>query len=334
MIKELWLLMVAGLLAAVTGWAQGPTSSPLPAIDFVGLDQAAEAKEGSLEYEGLTRTFLTYVPNNLPTGAVPLVFVLHGGGGNALATMQFNFEGQWNNLADRDKFIVIYPEGRPDPEDQNDHHWNDCRNDVTDSAALSTNDDVGLIEALIEWIDDDYNIDSNRLYVTGLSNGGMMTYRLATELSDQIAAAAGIIANQPENSECPAPSNAVPMLIMNGSDDDVMPFIGGFVGQSANRGSVLSSAATTNWWVTINQVHPFPAVTNLPDIVTSDDSTVTVYTYTNGIGGSEVVYYLINDGGHQVPGENPADPFGSGVKNSDIIAAVEIWDFFQRHSRP
>jgi polyhydroxybutyrate depolymerase len=265
--------------------------------------------------------------------------VLHGGGNSAQIAMEGEFEGRWNDLADAHKFIVSYPEGRPDPGAPTSHHWNDCRADVTNSQALSTNDDVGFLEALIDLLASDFNIDSNRVYATGPSNGGLMTFRLAIERRDRLAAVATIIANEPVNSECPSPTNdpagAIPILMMMATDDVQMPFEGGPYGcQLCDLGLARSAAETTNLWFLTNQPHPVPAVTNLPDVATNDNSTVTRFTFTNGIDGSEMVYYRIDGGGHQVPGREPGTMEETlGEKNNDIVAADEIWSFFSRHVR-
>jgi polyhydroxybutyrate depolymerase len=312
--------------------------SPPPSRDFSALDQRGYAVEGVLMHEDQPRTYLLYVPNNLPTNPVPLVMALHGGGNNALTCMEGAFERRWNALADTEQFVVTYPEGRPDPGKPQDHHWNDCRADVTDPDSLSTNDDVGFLEALIDRMIAEQNVDSNRVYATGLSNGGLMTFRLAVELRDRLAAVATVIANEPENRECALPSTngAIPILMMMGTEDNQMPWDGGPYGcQFCNRGVAKSVAETTNLWLQACLPHPVPAVTHFPDLTTNDQSTVTRYTFTNGLDGSEVLFYRIDGGGHQVPGANP-DSLGDpllGTKNNDIVAADEIWSFFTRHSR-
>ncbi|MBN1557175.1 MAG: hypothetical protein JW951_03410 [Lentisphaerae bacterium] len=327
---------IALVLAALCAAAAAVTQSPAPEYAFAAVDQQARPEAGTLEHEGLERTYLRYVPNNLPPDPVPLVLVLHGGGNNAQITMEGTHEGRWNALADSENFIVAYPEGRLDPGSETSHHWNDCRSDITNPDALSTNDDVGFIAKLIDALAADYRVNTNRVYATGPSNGGLMTYRLAVALRDRLAAAAALIANMPANSECPAPGDAMPLFILLGTEDPFMPFEGGPYGVTfgGGRGQALSAAETTNIWITVNAPDPEPAVTNLPDLATNDQSTVTVFSFTNGIAGSEVLYYRVNGGGHQVPGAWPGTSEEAlGPKNNDIVAVDEIWRFFSRHSR-
>jgi len=303
---------------------------------FLGVADVRGAfpQSGSLEHDGLTRTFIYYEPNDLPAEPVPLVFVLHGGGQNAFVTMAGTHEGKWNDLADEEKFIVIYPEGRPDPVSTNEYHWNDCRADVTDPDTLSTEDDVGFVIELINWASSNFDIDANRIYAAGTSNGGLMAYRLAMELGDQIAAVAAIIANMAAESECATPTVPISVLIMNGTDDSLMPDDGGCVSVCpSGKGTVESTQDSVDFWVNLNSTDTTPSVQSFPDIETNDHSTVTMHTYGSGLAGTEVVYYRVDGGGHQVPGptQPSGDPPSLGWKNQDIFAAEEIWTFFSRH---
>jgi len=304
----------------------------------IGAADAATPQPGSIVHDGLTRDFIYYIPETLPAGPVPLVFTLHGGGGSALKSMEQSHEGKWNEAADREGFIVVYPEGRPNPGDSDGHHWNDCRADVTNTDLLSNADDVGFISALIDWADTNFDIDLTRVYANGASNGGMMSHRLARELDHRITAVAGIIANQPAINECIGPLAKIPVLMMNGTaDNSIMPFEGGCITACRNgRGTVLSTQATLDFWIARNAANASPTIESLADIVLTDQSDVNVLIYAATTGGEDVVLYRINGGGHTIPGPTQLGVIARlvvGWKNQDIIAADEIWNFFVTHEK-
>jgi polyhydroxybutyrate depolymerase len=287
-----------------------------------------------LNWDGLERTYGVYVPAGVLDPA-PLVFLLHGGGGSAQKTWIQEHGRSWRALADERGFVLVLPEGRPDPGDPDAHHWNDCRTDVESATVLSTEDDVGFIVGLIDEVSKTVSIEPVRVYATGASNGGMMTYRLAIEAGDRFAAVAALIANLPDPSECGTSALPIPILIMNGTDDRLMPFEGGCVaGDGCERGRVLSTAETIAFWVDVNGASTEPTVERMPNRSWFDGSRVTVYTYIDEIKGADVVYYHIQGGGHTVPGFESASALlraVAGSKNRDIDGPTEIWAFFEAH---
>lgn len=299
-----------------------------------GLAVVSEAEIGwhVLDWNGLERMYGIYVPDSVDDPA-PLVFLLHGGGGSASKTWNQDHARSWKALADNHGFMLVLPEGRADLDDATAHHWNDCRTDLDPTVIATTEDDVGFIIQLIEQASAFAAIDTSRVYVTGASNGGMMTYRLATEAGDHFAAVAAIIANLPDPSECVEAMLPVPMLIMNGTDDPIMPYEGGCVASNqCQRGRVMSTLDTIAFWVDANQASNEPTVETLPNRAWFDGSTVTVYHFDGGHLGADVVYYHIKGGGHNVPGFETiprAVQLISGHKNRDIDAPFEIWSFFE-----
>ena len=155
----------------------------------------------TLDWNGLERVYGVYVPAAAVDPA-PLVFLLHGGGGSASKTWDQEHGRSWKSLADEHGFVLVLPEGLSDPDDLAAHRWNDCRTGLDSAVIATTEDDVGFVVQLIAEISETTSIDSARIYATGASNGGMMTYRLAVEAGEQFAAAAAIIANLPDPSEC------------------------------------------------------------------------------------------------------------------------------------
>ncbi len=318
------LPLIAAAQPAAAGWRFHAKDSP-------NLDWA------TLIHDDVERGFGWYAPADLGPAPAPVVLILHGGGGNAEGLWAADDGRAWRRLADEHGLILLLPEGRPDPNKPGAHHWNDCRKDVLEPDAASTADDVGFLQAVVTWSKGQWTVDPNRIFVTGASNGGMMSYRLAMEAPGFLAAVGAIIANLPDPSECPGPFTPLPVLIMNGTADPLMPWDGGCIGISGcDRGSVSSTAETVSFWREINATEDEPACFDLPNTNTLDGSTTTYCTWKNGIGGSDVVLYRIDGGGHAPPGPDPL-PFWYrlivGPKNHDINAPDEIWTFFRRHRR-
>ena len=295
---------------------------------------AAEIAWRSFTFEGIDRIYGVYAPVD-PTDPAPLVVLLHGGGGRAVKTWTQEHGRSWRALADEHGFVLLLPEGLDDPGDEDSHHWNDCRIGLDESVIATNALDVGFVVGLIEHVSGFLPIAPTRVYATGASNGGMMTYRLAIEAPAVFAAAAAVIANLPEPSECERATVPVPMLIMNGTEDPLMPFDGGCVaGDRCRRGRVMSTADTVAFWVETNGASRDPSVTQLPQRSWLDASSVIVYRFEGGQDGADVVYYHVKGGGHTVPGfeSHPvARRLIAGPKNRDIDAASEIWAFFQQH---
>lgn len=284
----------------------------------------------SLTWDGVIRAYGEYVPEALAADA-PAVLLLHGGFSSASDFWETEFARSWRRQADAAGFLLVLPEGAPDPGDPAGHHWNDCRVDAGNADSTSTEDDVGFLGQVILSVIAAHGVDADRVYVAGVSNGGMMAYRLAMESAERPAAVAAVVANLPDPSECPLRGMPLPVLIMNGTADAVMPYDGGCVaGLSCLRGSVRSTAATVAFWVFTNGASATPAVTDVADSVASDDSTVRVFRFDGGPGGNDVLLYRVQGGGHCAPGP---EPMPGVAKNRDIDAAAEIWQFFREHRR-
>lgn len=272
-------------------------------------------------YEGIERDVLLYVPFPLPENGVPLVIMLHAEGDTPESAMKYTTEGRWNELAFREKFIVAFPEGH-------NRYWNDCRADVQDQP--SNQDDVGFLLALIEMLGGDYPIDYSKVFVAGHSNGGMMAMRLALEAPDAVRAVFSNNGPLAADSEC-TPLAAVPsVMFLAGTDDPIIPYEGGQVGLSgSDLGSVLSAQETISTWLSLMAIQAEPEITEMRDRESEDGSRVTRFMYEDN--GAAVWFYRVDGGGHAWPGN---DTFSSlelqtnGVKNQDINAADEAWEFF------
>jgi len=311
-----------------------------PFFILVGCHKPNDDKEvsglftKSITVDGVTRRYAIYIPKGIENIDVPLIFELHGGGvyiedmtGESGYKTPYKL---WMDIANNEKFIVVYPEGLNGAYDK--PTWNDCRGDCIVS---SDADDVHFIDVLIEKIEAQFSIDKNRIYVSGTSNGGFMAQRLGIELSDKIAAVASVAAAKPAVSECDSPSRPISILFMNGTDDNHMPYNGGTIGDPPNpdHGTVLSTEETINYWINFDHTDTIPETYTFPDLDTTDGGVVQRYVYKNGENGTEVVLYKINGGGHSAPSikEQYSDLFEQyfNKQNHDIEMTTEVWNFFK-----
>ena len=282
-------------------------SPPLPRRRFLHLAaltlaapvlaRPARAADGlaerTIETAQGPRHYLEFVPDNAPPGA-PVLFALHGGEGSM--RRQFGAGAgatrDWPAIARREGFILVAPNGTNDRTGDpagDRQHWNDLR----DTKARGI-DDVGFLRALAGRIVADHGADARRIYATGPSNGGMMTYRLLTEAADVFAAGVAFIANLPR-ADTPRPARPVPGMILNCTAAPLMPQCGGAV--ATGRGAVLSADATARFFAAANGITAKPRQRALPDPV--DDGCRMIET--RWPGPAPVVLVTVEGGGHQIP---------------------------------
>jgi polyhydroxybutyrate depolymerase len=310
-------------------------NDPAPSPTFVtGWNENLTITIGSQ-----ARYFRVYQPAGLAVKA-PVVILLHGGTQSMRTIFNAGAGGtqEWTKVADDEKFLLIVPNGvngATNDANGDSQNWNDCRV-ITSGNGFSGADDVTFISELIEWTKKSYDVDNTRVYATGGSNGGMMSYRLATELNAKIAAIAAFIALQPDPSDCGVPSAAMPMMFCVSTLDPLMLFLGGPV--DGGKGSVKSAVATRDFWLTANGVNASDVIdTNLPDINTSDNSTVLKRSFGSSNPAKEVEYYIVSGAGHITPSiSNPVSTTVEallGKQNKDIEGARVAWNFLKRHKK-
>ena len=286
----------------------------------------AEVWTSSLTWGGLTRDFRVFIPSGYNAGKpLPLVMVLHGGRGSAA---QIEKHTGFSTLAEKELFLAAYPQGY-------DKQWNDGRQAQSIKPQKLNIDDVGFISALIDAISEKYRVDPDRIYVTGISYGGFMSQKLACALSGRLAAAASVAAMMPAPllASC-RPSSKISILIMNGTEDPLVPYAGGKVhlGRIV-RGEATSTNETVRFWTSHNNCRLY--LSNLVDNDPKDSTSVLQYFY-KGVDQPEVEVrlYEIVGGGHTWPDASQYLPKTVIGRVSHEMSATEtIWEFFKGHSR-
>jgi polyhydroxybutyrate depolymerase len=312
MLLVVWLLVVPGCAGG---------SGRSPGEGGQGASEGPGDYEWRLSHGGRGRFYQVHVPPGFQSGRpAPVVLVFHGGGGYPEAMRK---QTGMDATADRAGFIVVYPAGTGAR----------ARRVLTFNAGICCGyaverdvDDVGFVAAVIDDLARRLSIDRKRVYATGLSNGAMLSYRLACELSDRVAAVASVAGTLGIH-RCPA-TRAVPVMHFHGLADQNSPYQGGVGARSVSRVNFTSVPQTIDFWRRHNGC-PEAAETVLK-------GEATLKRWTPCRSGSEVALWSIEGGGHTWPGgettllEKPI----VGPVNRDISASDEMWAFFARHRLP
>jgi polyhydroxybutyrate depolymerase len=275
----------------------------LIALSFTCLAQ--QTITYTITHDGLQREYILYVPASY-TGndSVPLLFNFHAFGGFAQQQMVY---GDFRPIADSAGFLIAHPQGTGD---EGQRIWNIGIDSLTV-------DDVGFTEAMIDSIDAEYNIDRDRVYSTGHSMGAFFSIYLAGQLSEKIAAIASVCGSMTQVMyDSSAPAHPTPYLEIHGTADPLVPYNG-------TNPLYLPIPDVLQYWVDYNNCNTTPIITQLPDIDTTDGSTVEHHVYEGGDNGVHVEHFKVIGGGHTWPGT----PGG----NMDIDGSEEIWNFLSRY---
>lgn len=268
----------------------------------------AQIEKRSFEFDGLTRDYNVFLPQNYQPN-MPVVINLHP------ANMFQRFMGysMMNDVADTAGFIVVYPSaigGR----------WNW-------DGEIFLADDVGFISALIDTLENLYNIDMSRIYCAGGSSGGFMTFRLLVEIGHRFAAAASVAGTLFDDALNRKPTQFSPILIIHGTADPIVLYGGST--------SYLSVEETINYWIQNNNCSLQADTLLLPDIDTTDNCTIEKISWTNCSNNSSIIHYKVIDGGHHWPGGNINFMNNrSGNLNNDVNSSAEMWNFFKNYTNP
>ncbi len=258
---------------------------------------------GFIVHDGFDREYSLTIPSEYSGNeALPLVLNLHGLGTDGPIQRGYS---QFDPVAEANTFFVVYPDGI-------DEQW--------DSGFGTGVDDVGFLTNLIDSLAANYNIDMNRVYSTGMSNGGFQSYQLACEISEKIAAIASVTGAYLVTLDLGCnPVHPMPVMEIHGTNDVTVPYTGNFP-------TYYGALEGVEQWVMRNNCDPTPIITDVPDTNTTDGCTASRYYYGGCDNGADVELYRIDGGGHSWPGS----PIPWDVTNYDMNASEVIWEFFNR----
>jgi polyhydroxybutyrate depolymerase len=318
------LPMAIAVIAMVTACGGSPASGPSggPGGGTAGGPTSSAAlvpgdHEQAMTVDGRRRTFLVHVPAGLPAARpIPVVIVLHGGGGDARTAIA---QTGMSEQADRGGFLAVYPNGTGRLE-RSLLTWNSGT--CCGYALEQQVNDVAFIATVIDELRRQYAGDPRRIFVTGMSNGGMLSYRLGCELADRIAAIAPVAGAM--GVDC-RPSAPISVVAFHGTADRQVPYRGGTAPGSADPHPRRDPpvADTIAFWA----AHNHCTAASTQDV--SGDTTREVRSCP---GGVEVTLHTIDGGGHAWPG-GPRGPAGADRPTSTISATELMWRFFEQHPK-
>ena len=316
------VLLLASLACART--SQPPAQSePLPTVTASLPTQTpaslpAGETERTLTHDGRERSYLLYVPTSVDwSQPVPLVLVFHGGTGNGKNAKTMS---GFNNVADQNGFIVAYPNGTGRISDEIILTWNG--GECCGYARQENVDDVGFVRAMVAELQAQVNIDSKRVYATGMSNGGILSHRLACEASDLFAAIAPVAGTL--NFQPCTPSQPVAVIAFHGTGDLHLPYEGGVGAESLVGVDFASVLTSIGFWTSFNGCASAPLTESFADIQ---------HDTWDCAGNVNVELYTIIGGGHAWPGGR-AGRNGADQPTQTISASDLIWAFFAAHPKP
>lgn len=266
---------------------------------------------GEMVIGGVTRSYLVYVPKSYQPGQpTPLVLSIHGFASWPQNQMELS---QWNEVADRQGFIMVYPSGTGFPK-----RW---ATGGFSGQGGSPEIEVEFISSLIDRISSQYSIDPKRIYATGLSNGGGMSYLLACRLSQRIAAIGTVAGAYVEPPGGCSPARPLPVIAFHGTADPIVPYLGGAVERSGYRLPVIA-----DWVKAWAQRNACTQTQTLPQA-----GSVSAVKYTACTQNADVVFYTVSGGGHTWPGGGWLPEIITGKTTQDVDATALMWEFFTKH---
>ena len=307
--------VVAFGLVACGAAASAKPADPKPGAAAGGL--TAGDHDLKVTVDGQDHDGILYVPKSAAGKTnLPVVMVLHGGGGWA---SQIRKMAKMDPVADDKGFLVAYPNGT---RGMLGYTWNggDCCGVAMNKGV----DDIALFRKLIDTLVKEYGADPKRIYATGISNGAIMSHRLACEMSDQIAAIAPIAGAVMVDCK---PKRPVPILFFHGTDDHGLPPAGGTNPKAGSRGPFPPLSKSIETWSRLDS-----CPSQGKEVYRKGNVICT--SYGPCAGDSEIEYCKINGGGHTWPGGEPIFEKKLGMTTKDISASAAMWDFFARHPIP
>ena len=275
-----------------------------------------------LESGGVKREYLLHVPKGLSVKA-PLVLMFHGGGGFAKRMARFS---GFNELADRGRFLVAYPQGLY-------RQWNDGREAGASRTHEAGTDDVGFVARVLDDVARRHDVDPARVYATGISNGGIFCHWLAAHMADRICAIAPVAGGvAPALARDFRPARPVSVLVIQATDDPLVPYGGGAVAKE--RGSIVPTEEALRLWIGRGKCWATGYSEDLPDRDPKDGCTVRRTTWSRCDDLTEVVLLRETGAGHTWPSGPQYLPKRLVGRVCRDISSADIWEFFMLHPRP
>ena len=277
------------------------------------LNSLAQLTTESLNVDGQTRSYLKYLPVNLnPSEELPLMLCFHGGSGTAEDQLAV---GDLREKADEERFLLVYPQALPDPNDGGSTNWQVVTSGDLPYTLPNPHSDLEFVSSLIDEMLGMHNVDPSRVYAMGYSNGGGFVYDLACRLNDKVTGVGAVARTMyAESHGACTVTHPTPVVTILGTND----FISSYGGISYEGTLYYQSAdATHDLWIAENGLLPEAEVTTLTDLNPSDNTSVELYQWRDEQNCRELAHYKVNGGGHDWPGT-----FG----NMDIVSHDVIWD--------
>jgi polyhydroxybutyrate depolymerase len=298
---------------------------------FLGIDtQSANIAKVTphelMRPEGM-RHYLMALPSQNVTEKRPLVVILHGGGASAKQVLGMAFPPSplsvWLEIAEREQLVVVAPEGCK-------KGWNDSFADVANKPQT---DDTGFIEAIIDLAIANHAVDPARVFVIGVSKGGTMAYRLASEIAPKLAGFAAVLATMPAKSVCPPTKTAISALIIANTKDPFIPFNGGKFFYTPLLSPMISAEETVAVWRNLAGLADTPTVTQIAHSNRHNPTSAKRYVWGTDPKKIQVSFVKVDRAGHTEPSQLKRYPWLLtrliGAQNADIEVAEEAWAFFK-----
>ena len=283
------------------------STTVIPATSSNLLAHTTGTIDGTLAYGEISRTFILYVPSSYDSSSKqPLVFNFHGYSSNASEQMAY---GDLRSQADANGFILVHPEALDDIYGRS--YWN------IKGWSTSVHDDVKFVENLINLLMDKYSINAERIYSTGMSNGGFFSFHLACNLSASFAAVASVTGSMTfETFDNCNPRKPTPVMQIHGSLDATVPYKG------LDALSMKSIMDVMEYWKVSNGCDDY--ILSLPGILPGTSSWTETYEYNNCLNNTQNVHLYVQGAGHIWPGSRY-----SSIASPD--SSSRIWGFFSTY---
>ncbi|MFH0909710.1 MAG: PHB depolymerase family esterase [bacterium] len=303
----------------------GRSDTEEPAAEEGGTDDqpASGSTKVDLTFGALDRFYIIHVPYSYDKAKpTPLVINMHGGGGNPAQQQR---DSGMDKVADENGFVVVYPAGSGKMKERF-LTWNIGMSDTY--ATINNIDDIGFLRAVIKDVSGNYTIDKKRVYATGFSQGAMMCYKVACEMSDVFAAVAPVSGvMQVPRSDC-KPARAMPIIHFHGLEDPNVAYKGGVGPKAHDKVPRPGVQESIDFWLAQDGI-------DIKPVKQGRTGQAEFKEYGPGKNGAQIILWTLDDGGHAWPGGNSSLPeWKVGKVNKDVRASDLIWSFFKKYSMP